>query len=61
MMDLALTDEQIALRSEAHTFAESLRPLLVSDPEWHRQGILSDGDSKEVTRALGRAGWIGMT
>jgi alkylation response protein AidB-like acyl-CoA dehydrogenase len=61
MMDLAFTDEQVALRSEAHTFSESLRPLLVADPEWQRQGMLSDGDSKEVTRELGRAGWIGMT
>ena len=23
--------------------------------------MLSDGDSREVTRALGEAGWIGMT
>jgi alkylation response protein AidB-like acyl-CoA dehydrogenase len=60
-MDLALTDEQIALRAEARAFAESLRPLLESDPEWRRQGMLSDGDSREVTLELGRAGWIGMT
>ena len=60
-MDLALNDEQIALREEARTFSESLRPLLEADPEWRRQGMLSDGDSKEVTLELGRAGWIGMT
>jgi len=60
-VDLALNDEQIALREEARTFSESLRPLLEADPEWRRQGMLSDGDSKEVTLALGRAGWIGMT
>ena len=60
-MDLALTDEQIALREDARAFAESLRPLLEADPEWRRQGMLSDGDSREVTIALGRAGWIGMT
>ena len=60
-MDLALTDDQIRLREEARIFAESLRPVLDEDPEWRRQGMLSDGDSKEVTLELGRAGWIGMT
>ena len=60
-MDLRLTDEQIALRREATAFAETLRPLLEEDPEWRRQGMLSDGDSHEVTLELGRAGWIGMT
>ena len=60
-MDFALTDGQIKLREEARTFSESLRPLLEADPEWRRQGMLSDGDSKEVTLELGRAGWIGMT
>ncbi|MGH3135350.1 MAG: acyl-CoA dehydrogenase family protein [Gaiellaceae bacterium] len=60
-MDLALTDEQLGLREEARVFAESLRPLLHSDPEWRRQGMLSDGDSREITLELGRAGWIGMT
>jgi 3-oxocholest-4-en-26-oyl-CoA dehydrogenase alpha subunit len=58
---LRLTDEQIALREEAAGFAAGLRPLLEEDPEWRRQGMLSDGDSREVTRALGEAGWIGMT
>jgi len=60
-MDLALTDEQVRLREEARIFAESLRPLLHADPEWRRQGMLSDGDSREITLELGRAGWIGMT
>jgi len=60
-MDIALTDEQVALREEARAFAESLRPALEADPEWRRQGMLSDGDSKEITLELGRAGWIGMT
>jgi len=60
-MNLALTDEQVRLREEARTFSESLRPLLQADPEWRRQGMLSDGDSKEITLELGRAGWIGMT
>ena len=60
-MNLALTDEQIALREEARTFAASLRPSLQADPEWRRQGMLSDGDSREITLELGRAGWIGMT
>ncbi|MCS7005987.1 MAG: acyl-CoA dehydrogenase family protein [Gaiellaceae bacterium] len=60
-MDLRLSPEQIALREEAATFARSLRPALEADPEWRRQGMLSDGDSREVTRALGEAGWIGMT
>jgi alkylation response protein AidB-like acyl-CoA dehydrogenase len=60
-VDLRLTETQIALREEATTFAEALRPSLAEDPEWRRQGLLSDGDSREVTRALGAAGWIGMT
>jgi alkylation response protein AidB-like acyl-CoA dehydrogenase len=58
---LQLSDRQIALRDEAAAFAAALRPLLEDDPEWRRQGMLSDGDSREVTRALGEAGWIGMT
>jgi len=49
------------LRQEAAAFAAALRPQLRADPEWRRQGMLSDGDSREVTRALGEAGWIGMT
>ena len=60
-MNLRLTDEQHSLREEAAALAESLRPTLEADPEWRRQGMLSDGDSREVTRALGEAGWIGMT
>ncbi len=60
-MDLRLTDGQIALREEAAAFATALRPQLEADPEWRRQGMLSDGDSREVTLALGEAGWIGMT
>jgi 3-oxocholest-4-en-26-oyl-CoA dehydrogenase alpha subunit len=60
-VDLRPTDEQIALREEAAAFASSVRPLLEQDPEWRRQGMLSDGDSREVTRALGESGWIGMT
>lgn len=60
-MDLRLSPEQIALREEAAAFARGLRPALEADPEWRRQGMLSDGDSRQVTRALGAAGWIGMT
>ncbi len=60
-MDLQLTDAQRALRDDASAFAESVRPSLAADPDWRRQGMLSDGDSREVTRALGDAGWIGMT
>lgn len=60
-MDFRLTTRQTALREEAAAFAAGLRPMLESDPEWRRQGMLSDGDSREVTRALGEAGWIGMT
>ena len=60
-MDLRPSDEQRALREQAAAFAASLRPALEADPEWRRQGMLSDGDSREVTRALGEAGWIGMT
>ena len=60
-MDLRLTDAQLALREEAAAFSANLRPTLTADPEWRRQGMLSDGDSREVTHALGGAGWIGMT
>ena len=52
---------QLALRDEAVAFSERVRPVLVDDPEWRRQGMLSDGESRDVTRALGEAGWIGMT
>ena len=60
-VDLRLTDAQLALRDEADALAASLRPALADDPEWRRQGLLSDGDSREVTRALGEAGLIGLT
>jgi len=60
-VNLRLTDEQRSLREEAAAFAASLRSTLEADPEWRRQGMLSDGDSREVTLALGGAGWIGMT
>jgi alkylation response protein AidB-like acyl-CoA dehydrogenase len=60
-VDLRPTDDQNALRAEAAAFCEGLRPLLESDPDWWRQGMLSDGDSREVNRALGSAGWIGMS
>ena len=60
-MDLRLTDEQQAFRGEAAAFCASVRPLLEADPEWRRQGMLSDGDSTAVNRALGEAGWIGMS
>jgi alkylation response protein AidB-like acyl-CoA dehydrogenase len=56
-----MTEAQLALREEAASFAVRLRPTFEADPDWRRQGLLSDGDSREVTRALGEAGWIGMT
>lgn len=59
-MDLRLTPDQLALREEARAFSEGLRPMLETDPEWRRQGLLSDGDSRAVTEELGRGGWIGM-
>jgi alkylation response protein AidB-like acyl-CoA dehydrogenase len=55
------TAEQIALRADAGSFCAGLRPLLEADTEWWRQGMLSDGDSVAVNRALGEAGWIGMS
>ncbi len=60
-VDLRLTDAQLELRDDAAAFAASLQPALAEDPGWRRQGMLSDGDSREVTKALGEAGWIGMT
>jgi alkylation response protein AidB-like acyl-CoA dehydrogenase len=59
-VDLRLTPEQLALREEARAFSERIQPTLEADPEWRRQGLLSDGDSRPVTEALGRAGWIGL-
>jgi alkylation response protein AidB-like acyl-CoA dehydrogenase len=60
-VDLGLTSEQKALRADAAVFAAGLRPLLEADPEWWRQGMLSDGDSLAANRALGDAGWIGLS
>jgi 3-oxocholest-4-en-26-oyl-CoA dehydrogenase alpha subunit len=60
-LHLRPTAEQSALRAEAAAFCVSVRPLLEADPEWWRQGMLSDGDSLAVNRALGEAGWIGMS
>lgn len=60
-MDLRLTPSQLRLREEAGAFCAGLRPLLEADEEWRRQGMLSDGDSRAVTRALGEAGWIGLS
>jgi alkylation response protein AidB-like acyl-CoA dehydrogenase len=55
------TAEQLALRADAAAFCAGVRPLLEADAEWWRQGMLSDGDSVAVNRALGEAGWIGMS
>jgi alkylation response protein AidB-like acyl-CoA dehydrogenase len=60
-VDLRLTAEQRRLRDEAAAFCRELRPRLESDPHWWREGIPSDGDSREATRALGEAGWIGLS
>ncbi len=60
-MDLRLTAAQHALREEAAAFCRSVRPVLEADPDWWRQGMLSDGDSREVNRLLGKAGWIGLS
>ena len=60
-MDLRLDRRQRALREEAAAFCAGVRPVLEADPEWWRQGMLSDGDSREVNRLLGEAGWIGLS
>lgn len=60
-MDLRLTSQQHALRHEAAGFCRSVRPVLEAEPEWWRQGMLSDGDSREVNRLLGEGGWIGLS
>jgi alkylation response protein AidB-like acyl-CoA dehydrogenase len=60
-VDLRLTAEQRRLRDEAAAFCRELRPRLESDPHWWREGIPSDGDSREATRALGEAAWIGLS
>lgn len=60
-MDLRLTSAQLELRREATAFCEGLRPSLEADEHWWREGIPSDGDSREATRALGDGGWIGLS
>ena len=60
-LHLRPTAEQSALRADAAAFCAGLRPMLEADSEWWRQGMLSDGDSVAVNRALGEAGWIGMS
>jgi alkylation response protein AidB-like acyl-CoA dehydrogenase len=60
-LHLRPTAEQSALRADAAAFCAGMRPLLERDAEWWRQGMLSDGDSVAVNRALGEAGWIGMS
>jgi len=60
-VDLRLTDAQRALREEAAAFCREVRPVVESEPEWWRQGMLSDGDSLAVNRLLGEAGWIGIS
>jgi alkylation response protein AidB-like acyl-CoA dehydrogenase len=60
-VDLRFTPQQERLRDEAAAFCRGVRPLLEDDSDWRRQGMLSDGDSREVNEALGRAGWIGLS
>ena len=60
-MELRLTSEQRALREQAEVLARELEAVAERSPEARRQGMPSDGDSREVTAELGRAGWIGMT
>lgn len=60
-MDLRLTPGQARLREQAGDFCRTLQPVLEADPHWWREGVPSDGDSREVTRALGEAGWIGLS
>jgi len=55
------TSEQLALQADAAALGSGMRPLLEAEAEWWRQGMLSDGDSVAVNRALGEAGWIGMS
>jgi alkylation response protein AidB-like acyl-CoA dehydrogenase len=60
-VELRLTPEQASLVEQAEVLAKSLEPLARTGSEFRRQGMPSDGDSREVTAELGRAGWIGMT
>jgi len=60
-VELRLTSEQAALREQATVVAVGLQGLVAKSPESQRQGMPSDGDSREVTAELGRGGWIGMT
>jgi len=48
------------IRAEAEDFCRSLAPLLEADPDLRTQGMPSDGDSREVYRRMGEAGWIGV-
>ena len=55
-VDLRLDAKQRALREEAAAFCAGMRPLLEVDPEWRRQGMLSDGDSRRRQPRARRGG-----
>jgi alkylation response protein AidB-like acyl-CoA dehydrogenase len=57
MRILPTRDESEALRQEVLTFCRAVLPETTAGLE--RQGTMSDGDSPEFYRRLGRAGWIG--
>ncbi len=54
-------DSQLApLRAAAEAFCRSLAPVLEAEPTLQVQGMPSDGDSREIYRRMGEAGWIGL-
>ncbi len=48
------------LAAAADDFAVSLGEVVAGEPQLRYQGMPSDGDSRAVFRALGKAGWIGV-
>lgn len=44
----------------AEAFCRSLDPVLEAEPTLKAQGMPSDGDSREIYRRMGEAGWIGL-
>jgi len=50
----------VEIRAAAEAFCRSIAPLMEAEPDLPVQGMPSDGDSREIYRRMGEAGWIGL-
>lgn len=48
------------IQQAAEAFCRSVAPALETDLDLGAQGMPSDGDSREIYRRMGEAGWIGL-